>query len=126
MTSPKSSKIRPLTTPIAAPRTFTERQTPKSNLALQPAYGVLSRKKRSGSERSIEMLLEKLPLPSNVPVVLVVHSARGVARLVAVNQAKPAPAVPPEPARIKLPPETVLEVIVGPFGGEDCDGVPNT
>jgi hypothetical protein len=34
----------------------------------------------------IGMALEKAPLPSNTPVLLVVHSVKGVARFVDVSQ----------------------------------------
>ena len=63
------------------------------------------------------MLLEKLPVPPNVPVVLVLQAASGVVRLVEVSTEYVPPAVPPEPVRIRLPPayETGLTVRLLPL-----------
>ena len=53
--------------------------------------------------------MEKLPLPSNVPVVFVLHCARGVARLVELNPNEaPCPQFLPEPESCRLLPEIMV------------------
>jgi hypothetical protein len=68
-------------------------------------HGTRNRKKREGSVLVTGNALEKFPLPSNVPVVFVVHCAKGTATLVEVNQVKLVFGCAPVPVRIRLPPE---------------------
>ena len=60
------------------------------------------------------LVIEKLPLPLNVPLVKTVQLARGAARFVEIKTWY----VPPEPALFvpvitMLPPDTVMPLMVG-------------
>ncbi|SRR5579883_2077306 len=78
-----------------------------------PTYGVLIRKNRACSEVETGMLLEKFPVPSNVPELLVVHVDRLDARFVVVSTWYVPFAVPPDPAKTRLPPTKRVEFTIG-------------
>ncbi len=58
------------------------------------------------------MDFENDPVPSSEPVLLVVQKI-GADRFVVVSKVNPAFAVPPEPLRIRLPPEYTVRLRTG-------------
>lgn len=80
-------------------------------------YGWWMLKNRAGSVRLTEIELEVIPLPSNTPVVIVLHNDKGSVRLVDVITEKLLPGRPLEAQRSRLPADSVAWLIIGVVSG---------